>query len=108
MGFHGFFDYHIRIFSKSELFLRIGFSTYNGGSNFVVKSTVFDEQNEINVQPEFQGTFDNEGLNLGLGYTKNQFKLLIGVYSARGNVYYEHSFPIYTPHIKLNYNLLSL
>lgn len=108
MGFHGFFDYHIQIFSESELFFRLGFSTFNGGSNFVVKSTIFDEQGEIFAQPQFQGSFDNEGLNLGLGYAKNQFKLLLGVYTSRGNVYYGRSFPIYTPYIKLSYNLIKL
>lgn len=108
MGFHGFFDYHIRVFSESELFFRLGFSTYNGGSNYVLKSTIVNEQNEIIAQPEFQGSFDNEGLNLGVGYAKNQFKFLIGMYSSRGNVYYNSTFPIYTPYLKLSYNLVNL
>ncbi len=108
MGFHGFLDYHIRVFSKSEFFFRLGFSTYNGGSNYVIKSTIFNEQNEIISQPEFQGSFDNEGLNLAVGYAKDQFKLVIGIYSARGNVYYNNTFPIYTPYLKLSYNLVNL
>ena len=108
MGFHGFFDYHIQVFPKSELFFRLGFSTYNGGSNFVVKSTSFNQQDEIVNQAEFQGSFDNEGLNLGIGYAKNQFKVLIGMYSSRGNVYYSRTFPIYTPYLKLSYNLVNL
>ncbi len=107
-GFHGFFDYHIRVFPESELFFRLGFSTYNGGSNFVVKSTSFNQQDEIVNQAEFQGSFDNEGLNLGIGYAKNQFKVLIGMYSSRGNVYYSRTFPIYTPYLKLSYNLVNL
>ena len=108
MGFHGFFDYHIQVFPDSELFLRLGFSTYNGGSNYVVKSTIVNEQNEIITQPEFQGSFDNEGLNLGAGYAKEKFKILLGIYSSRGNVYYGQSFPIFTPYVKLSYNLANL
>ena len=81
-------------------------STYT--VNYVVKSTILNEQNEILAQPERQGNFDNQGLNFGLGLAKNQFKFLLGLYTSRGNVYYGSSFPIYTPYIKLSYNLVNL
>lgn len=108
MGFHASLDYHVKIFSESELFFRFGISTYNGGSNFVVKTAIFNEQNEIVDGLQTQGSYDNEGLNVAFGLAKNQFKLLLGIYTSKGNKFYNLAFPIYTPYVKLSYNILRL
>lgn len=108
MGFHAFFDYHIQLFKESEIFIRLGVSTFNGGANFVTKQTFFDEAGEIAAQPEFQGNFNNEGFNFGMGYAKDRFKLFLGLYTERGNVFFSRAFPIYTPYIKLSYNIINL
>ena len=105
LGFHGYLDYHIPLFKESELFLRLGISTYNGGSEFVIKQTVFNSDGEPEFASSGDASFKNTGYNFALGYSKNRIKLLAGVYTSEGGTFFTSSFNIFTPYIKLDYVL---
>ena len=103
LGFHGYFDYHIRLFRQGELFFRLGISTYNGGSEFIYKQSFFNDEGEPDGAIDLTGNFKNTGINGAMGYSKDKIKFLIGVYTSQGGTFFTSSFDIFTPYIKLTY-----
>ena len=106
-GFHFYFDYHIKIFKKSEIFARIGISLINRGTEYSDKETFFDDQGNNMGSITTQEDFAYEPWNFALGYKKNRFSLIGGIYSSSNSEYTSgESFII--PYFALRYNLGNL
>ena len=107
IGFHFYFDYHFKIFKNSEIFARVGLSFLNRNTNVTIKETFVSEsgENSVPVFSEYDTAY--EPWNFALGYKKNRFSLIGGIYSSSNSEYtLGESFII--PYFALRYNLGNL
>jgi len=107
-GFHLYFSRYFKISSKneSEIFIRLGISSFNGGSQFLLVEPVGDDGNG-NPVTFFQSQVDfvNFGPNFAIGYRNKRISILAGVYLSNGSTFFRDNFRIVTPYIKLTYTI---
>jgi len=105
-GLHLHINKYFRISKNSEIFIRLGVSSYNGGSQYLLKEPIsFDENGNPDFFVDSQSDFFNVGLNLAVGYQNKRVKLLLGVYFSNGGKFFEEDFSIVTPYVKFTYTI---
>jgi len=105
-GFHFYADYHFKIFKNAELYLRIGKSLLNRGTEFSRKQTLYDQNGQPTVSftsPTVDTAF--EPWNFGIGYKKKKISLTLGVYTSSISEYFNDGTTIGIPYINFKYNL---
>lgn len=106
-GFHFYFDYHFKIFKESEIFARVGISLINRGTEFADKQSFFDNQGNNIGAIVTQEDFAYEPWNFAIGYKKNRFSLIGGIYSS-ANSEYTRGTSFIIPYFGLRYNIGNL
>ncbi len=105
MGYHFYLDYHVKVFKKSELFARIGVSMLNTNSGFTYKESFFDS-NGIYLGSSFSHlNYIMYPKNFAIGFKKNKFEAIIGMYATNDPPYFTESVMYITPYINLNYTI---
>jgi hypothetical protein len=107
IGFHFYFDYHFKIFKKSEVFARIGRSLLNRNTNVTIKETFEGNESvpDLTIFSDYDTAY--EPWNFAIGYKKNRFSLIGGIYSSAISEYTRGtSFII--PYFSLRYNIGNL
>ncbi|WP_299128089.1 hypothetical protein [uncultured Winogradskyella sp.] len=104
-GFHLYADYHFKIFKKSELFLRLGKSLLNRGTEINTKEPFFD--NEGNLIVVIGSAFDAayEPWNFGIGWKKRKLELMLGFYTSSNSEFFDVPEEFIVPYFKFSYNL---
>lgn len=104
--YHFYLDYHFKIFKnkESDLFVRLGQSLMNTGSDFSTTKAFFDQNGEIIGHLISQGSFRYSASNFAIGYKKKRLEAMIGVYSSK-NVWLIDPNTFTVPYIKLSYSL---
>jgi hypothetical protein len=104
-GFHFYLDYHFKIFKDSELFVRIGRSLINRGTEYTEKETFYDDDG--NKTLSFIGTEDTgyEPWNYAIGYKKNKISLTLGIYTSAISEYFNDDTTFIIPYLNFKYNI---
>ncbi|MDO1500519.1 hypothetical protein Q2T40_10300 [Winogradskyella maritima] len=104
-GFHLYVDYNFKIFKESEIYLRVGRSLLNRGTQLDIKETFFD--NDGNELFTSFGVTDAsyEPWNFGLGWKKRKIELLAGIYTSNITEYFLVNESFVVPYLKFSYNL---
>lgn len=105
-GFHFYADYHFKVFKNAELYLRIGKSLLNRGTEFSSKETLYDQNGQPTVSftsPTVDTAF--EPWNFGIGYKKKKISLTLGVYTSSISEYFNDGTTIGIPYVNFKYNL---
>ena len=103
-GYHFYLDYHFKIFENSELFLRVGKSLLNRGTDFTTKNT-FGEIDSNNLVLYSTSDFSYEPWNFAIGYKKQRFSLIGGIYSSSNTEYFQETKSFIIPYFSLKYNI---
>lgn len=100
-------NYTLKTFSdNSELFIRVGYTNFHGGSDFLVKYPIaYDDNGEPVLFTENQVTYNNGGYNLALGYRSKRTSMLMGTYFSQAGPFYEVNFSIITPYLRITYQI---
>ena len=105
-GLHLHINKYFRLSENSEIFIRLGLSSYNGGSQYLLKEPVsFDVDGNPDSIIRFQRDFFNVGLNFAVGYQNKRIKFLLGVYFSNGAKFFQEDFSIVTPYIRFVYTI---
>lgn len=105
MDFHFYVQYHIKVFKNSELYVVLGRSLLNVGSDYNEADRIFDEQGEF-IGALVTSTNTNYGSwNGGLGWKKNRYSILGGIYLSDNVDYFNESGILTIPYIRFSYNL---
>ncbi|WP_111878686.1 hypothetical protein [Aequorivita sp. CIP111184] len=105
VGGHLYLDYHVKVFKNSELFARVGPSLLNGGTEYMNKTTFYDNQGNI-----LGSSFSNETLeffatNIAIGYKRQKVELLVGLYSSSTSNYFDETESLKIPYINITYTI---
>lgn len=104
--YHFYLDYHFQLFKnkKKDVFVRVGKSIMNTGSDYSITEAFFDNNGELIGHLITGGTFRYGATNFAIGYKKNKLETMIGVYTSKG---FESIDPntFTVPYIKLNYTI---
>ena len=103
-GYHFYLDYHLKAFKNSELFLRLGKSLLNRGTDFTSKST-FSVEGFGDITTFLTSDFAYEPWNFAIGYKKQRFSLIGGIYSSSNTEYFQETKSFIIPYFSLRYNL---
>ena len=93
-GYHWYLDYHFLNLTASELFLRLGKSSLNGGTEYTGKTERGSEYS----------SFHFFSWNFALGYKKERFSMMVGAYTSDVTEY-EDINSIVIPYLSFRYNL---
>lgn len=105
-GLHFGGNKYFKISDKGFLFIRAGFSSFNGNSHFLLKRPVsFDENGQADFWFDTEETFWNVGTHFAVGYQSNRVRVVVGAYLSNGSRFYNGNFRIVTPYAKLTYTL---
>nr|WP_321221727.1 hypothetical protein [uncultured Psychroserpens sp.] len=105
IGYHFYLDYHFKIFKESELFIRVGKSLLNRGTNINSKTTFFDSEGNVLTVLDSSSDFSYEPSNLGLGWKKRKIEIMLGFYTSSISEYFEENVNFTVPYFKFSYNL---
>lgn len=107
IGFHFYFDYHFKIFKNSEIFARVGLSFLNRNTNLTIKETFEGNEGvpDLAIFSEYDTAY--EPWNFAIGYKKNRFSLIGGIYSS-ANSEYTRGTSFIIPYFGLRYNIGNL
>lgn len=105
IGYHFYLDYHFKIFKESEIFIRIGKSLLNRGTNIRYKETFFDTDGNSQGILFSSRDYSFEPTNIGLGWKKNKIEILIGAYISNNTEYFVEQEELIIPYFKFSYNL---
>jgi hypothetical protein len=103
--FHFYADYHLKIFKEGELFLRVGTTFANRGTNFTEKTTFFNNNNEPIATLISTENYHYTAWNFALGYKKNGLSLTGGVYTSAVTNYFDDGSSFTVPYVSLKYDL---
>lgn len=104
-GFHFYLDYHFKIFKDSELFVRVGKSFLNNGTEYVETATFFDGNGNKRARYGSLNSKAYQPFNFALGYKKNKVSLTLGVYTSNITEYFNSNTIFNIPYINFKYNL---
>ena len=105
VGGHLYLDYHVKVFKNSELFGRLGYSLLNGGTEYMQKTTFYDNQGNILNYAYGSANFEFYATNLAIGYKKGKVELLIGMYSSNTSNYFVETESLKIPYINITYTI---
>lgn len=106
IGYHFYIDYHFQLFNESELYLRLGRSLLNRGTQINVKRTFFNEDTgEILFSQNRPLDLSYEPWNFGIGWKKRKLEILLGIYTSGITEYFIEPEDFIVPYFKLSYNL---
>jgi hypothetical protein len=104
IDFHFYINYYIKLFKKSEIFLRVGKSMLNRNSNYSEKTSFYDGDEYIGGSLG-EGSFNFSPYNFGLGYKKNKVEILLGIYSTSNTPYFAKNPDFIIPYFNLAYTI---
>lgn len=105
MDFHFYLHYHIPVFKESELFVQFGRSLMHVGSSFT-SARRFEGQNGELFAGLLSPSNANFGAwNFGVGWKKNRFEILGGIYTTGTSEYFVIGTDLSTPYLRLSYNI---
>jgi hypothetical protein len=105
LGYHFYLDYHVKVFKEAELFARIGISLINRNSDYTYKETVFDNDGNIIGNWNSHTNYNMQPKNFAIGFKKNKFEAMIGMYATNDPPYFTESVMYMIPYINLNYTI---
>lgn len=103
--FHFHLDYHFKIFKDSEIFVRVGKSLANRGTDYSTVTPFFDQDGNLVSKSIGQDNFHIQPENFGLGYKKNKVEVMAGVLTTTVTNYFLSNERLTIPYLKLSYNL---
>lgn len=103
--FHFHLDYHFKVFENSELFVRVGKSLANRGTDYSTKKSFFDQNGSLVVKSISQNHYKFQPENFGIGYKKNKLEVMAGVLTTTLTEYFLNNERLTIPYLKLSYNL---
>lgn len=103
--FHFYVDYHIKVFKQSEMFLRLGRSLSNRGTEYSTKRTIFDQNGDIVAVGNLRDNYAYEPWNFAVGYKKNKINLIGGIYTSGISEYFDESTSFIVPYVSFKYTL---
>tara|TARA_R110002074_G_scaffold75458_6_gene172509 strand:+ start:90 stop:773 length:684 start_codon:yes stop_codon:yes gene_type:complete len=104
-GFDFYLDYHFKIFTEGELFVRLGKSLLNGGTDVSFRQSFFDANGAFLGSVFLTEDFSFYPWNFALGYKKNRTSFLIGIYSTSNTNYFDSNTSFIVPYFGFRYNL---
>jgi hypothetical protein len=104
-GYHFYADYHFKVFRNSELFLRLGRSLINRGTEITVKETFFDDQGNQVLSATGTVDYAYEPWNFAAGWKKRKLEIILGFYTSNISEYFITDEAFIIPYFKFSYNL---
>lgn len=108
IDFHSYLDYYFKLSSNRKLLIRLGYSLMNNGSNYVVSETLYDDASNVVGYSTSQNDFSFFAGNIGLGFKKNKFEILLGSYVSKNTNYFNYDTRLTLPYLKLSYIVTKL
>ena len=105
VGGHLYLDYHVKVFKNSELFARLGYSLLNGGTEYMEKTTYYDNQGNSAGYAFANENLSFNAANFAIGYKKGKVELLIGLYSSSTSNYFAETESLKIPYINFTYTI---
>lgn len=104
LGFHFYVDYHFTVFEGSEFFVRVGRSLLNRGTKYIQEDIITGtDGSPLSIGfSELDSAF--EPWNFGLGWKKNRFEIISGMYTS-ANTDYTNVERMAIPYFRVSYNL---
>lgn len=102
-GYHFYVDYHFKAFESSELYLRFGRSLLNRGTNYTAKKIITVEGFE-DIVSYTVNDFAYEPWHFAVGYKKQRFSLMGGIYTS-SNTDYEGIDSFIVPYFSFRYTI---
>ena len=102
-GYHFYVDYHFKVFKNSELFLRVGRSLLNRGTDYTSKNTLSAEGFD-DITIFVSSDFAYEPWHFAVGYKKQRFSLMGGIYTS-SNTDYEGIDSFIVPYFSFRYTI---
>jgi hypothetical protein len=108
MDYHFYLDYYIPITIQSQIFLRVGKTILNSGSDYSFRTNYYDTTNKFIGYSTGQESFIYYPENYAIGFKKNRIDIMLGIYKSKSTPYFKDDTKVTVSYIKLNYNLLKL
>lgn len=105
VGFHFNVAYYFKVFKSSELFIRIGKSLLNRGSEFRLIEPINDANGDLLLTTVSQSNYNLSTNNFALGYKKDKLEIILGIYGTSDTPYFDRSVGYVIPYINLGYTL---
>lgn len=105
VGAHLYLDYHVKVFKNSELFARVGRSMLNGGTEFIRKTTYYDDQGNSVGYSTVNEDFQFFPANFAIGYKRDKVEILIGMYASTQAQYFAETESFKIPYINFTYTI---
>lgn len=108
MDYHFYLDYFVTISKNKQLFLRVGKTVLNSGSDYSYRTNYYDETNKFLGYSVNQTNFKYFPFNYAIGFKKDRFDISLGFYTSKSTPYFKDDTKVTVSYIKLNYNLFKL
>jgi hypothetical protein len=105
VGGHFYLDYHVKVFKNSELFARIGRSVLNGGTEYMRKTSYYDNDGNVVAYSYVNEDFLFFSANFAIGYKREKVEILIGMYTSTQTNYFNESESFKIPYINFTYTI---
>ena len=102
---HLYLDYHIKVFKNSELFARVGYSLLNGGTEYIKKTSFYDNEGNLVGSFLLNSDLSYNAANFAIGYKKQKVELLVGLYSSSTSNYFAETESLIIPYINITYTI---
>jgi len=100
---HFYADYHFKVFNDSELFIRLGKSLLNRGTEYTQTVSLVDPEIGIVGSRTSISDFAYEPWNFGIGFKKDKISVIGGVYTSGNSEYLNGN--IVVPYVSFKYTL---
>lgn len=105
MDFHFYFKYYFPVFKKSELYILVGRSILNVGSDYNDVRRFFDEDGTLIVARSSSTNTNYGSWNGGIGWKRDKCSVLAGLYLSDNVIYFRESGILSTPYVRFSYNI---
>lgn len=105
IGGHLYLDYHIKVFKNSELFARLGYSLLNGGTEYLEKTSFYDNDGNLVGSSFINQDLSFYAANFAIGYKIQRVELLVGLYSSSNTNYFDETENLKIPYINITYTI---
>lgn len=105
IGYHFYLDYHFKIFKESELYVRVGRSLLNRGTEIKSQKTFFNPSGEVIGTVRNSGDYAYEPWNWGIGWKKRKVEIMLAFYTSGNTEYFSEQQNYIIPYFKFSYNL---
>ncbi len=104
LDYHFSIDYFIPLSKSTDIYLRVGYSMLNTGSEFTV--TQKSQAGNFWVSQQYDTEFSAN--NFAIGFKRKRIDLCLGTYQTEETPYEDVRVPTLFPYIKISYDLLKL